>query len=230
MTNVVAYRGHQNPVWDVEWSPMGVYFATGSRDRTARLWSTDRTSCLRVYAGHLSDVDVSNLTPGIIHDLNFLFASVLNSIRILFILRQVPATGRRDYGMSSEDHAYACSSDIKGLSLHLQSARMENILLQPVCPSVYRLYRDTDCILGEDLAINLWDLGSGRRIKKMTGHAASIYSLAFSEESSLLVSGGADWTVRCWDVKSAGGKPHENGSMSNGDSAIPKYSGGDNET
>ena len=48
----------------------------------------------------------------------------------------------------------------------------------------------------------------------MSGHTASIYSLAFSAESSLLVSGGADWTVRCWDVKSAGGspsKPRENG-------------------
>jgi transcription initiation factor TFIID subunit 5 len=60
---------------------------------------------------------------------------------------------------------------------------------------------------GEDLAINLWDLGSGRRVKKMTGHTASVYSLAFSAESSVLVSGGADWTVRCWDVKSAGGPP-----------------------
>ncbi len=57
-TNVVAFRGHENPVWDVKWSPMGVYFATASRDRTARLWSTDRASCLRVFAGHLSDVDV----------------------------------------------------------------------------------------------------------------------------------------------------------------------------
>jgi len=49
----------------------------------------------------------------------------------------------------------------------------------------------------------------------MTGHTASIYSLAFSAESSLLVSGGADWTVRCWDVKGAGGSPgksRENGS------------------
>lgn len=48
----------------------------------------------------------------------------------------------------------------------------------------------------------------------MTGHTASIYSLAFSAESSMLVSGGADWTVRCWDVKSAGGLPskgRENG-------------------
>ncbi|TDL28530.1 TFIID and SAGA subunit [Rickenella mellea] len=63
MTNVVAYRGHQNPVWDVEWSPMGIYFATGSRDKTARLWSTDKISALRVYAGHLSDVDCVKFHP-----------------------------------------------------------------------------------------------------------------------------------------------------------------------
>jgi len=61
--------------------------------------------------------------------------------------------------------------------------------------------------LGEDLVISLWDLGSGRRIKKMTGHTASVYSLVFSAESSVLVSGGADWTVRCWDVKVGGGPP-----------------------
>lgn len=61
MSNIVAFRGHENPVWDVKWSPMGIYFATASRDRTARLWSTDRMSSLRIYAGHLSDVDVSSL-------------------------------------------------------------------------------------------------------------------------------------------------------------------------
>ncbi|CAK5280195.1 unnamed protein product [Mycena citricolor] len=63
LTNLVAFRGHENPVWDVKWSPLGVYFATGSRDRTARLWSTDRTSCLRVYAGHISDVDCLQFHP-----------------------------------------------------------------------------------------------------------------------------------------------------------------------
>ncbi len=71
-------------------------------------------------------------------------------------------------------------------------------------------------LTGEDLAINLWDLGSGKRVKKMTGHTSSIYTLAFSAESSLLVSGGADWTVRTWDIKSAGGprsKSPKNGNM-----------------
>ena len=73
-------------------------------------------------------------------------------------------------------------------------------------------------ITGEDLTINLWDLGSGKRIKKMTGHKASIYSLAFSAESSLLVSGSADWTMKCWDVKGAGGLPNkqQNGATING--------------
>lgn len=51
----------------------------------------------------------------------------------------------------------------------------------------------------------------------MTGHSSSVYSLAFSAESSLLVSGGADWTVRCWDVKGAGGarsvKSQKNGTV-----------------
>jgi transcription initiation factor TFIID subunit 5 len=59
-TNLVVYRGHnRDPVWDVQWGPLGVYFATASRDRTARLWSSDRVTPLRMYTGHTSDVNVS---------------------------------------------------------------------------------------------------------------------------------------------------------------------------
>jgi transcription initiation factor TFIID subunit 5 len=56
--NLVLYRGHSDPVWDVQWAPMGVHFATASRDRTARLWMTERIAPVRMYAGHLSDVEV----------------------------------------------------------------------------------------------------------------------------------------------------------------------------
>ena len=42
---------------------------------------------------------------------------------------------------------------------------------------------------------------------------------AFSAESSLLVSGGADWTVRCWDVKGAGGLPSK--TRENGVNGLP---------
>ncbi|KAF9616499.1 hypothetical protein IFM89_029796 [Coptis chinensis] len=52
-----CYKGHNYPVWDVQFSPMGHYFASSSHDRTARIWSMDRIQPLRIMAGHLSDVD-----------------------------------------------------------------------------------------------------------------------------------------------------------------------------
>jgi transcription initiation factor TFIID subunit 5 len=51
--------------------------------------------------------------------------------------------------------------------------------------------------------IRLWDLASGRTIKTMRGHTDTIYSLEFSKDGSLLASGGADDSVRLWDVKTA---------------------------
>lgn len=196
MTNVVAYRGHQNPVWDVQWSPMGIYFATASRDKTARLWSTDHTSCLRIYAGHLSDVDVgfwfrNNAMLYLTHNQCVRFHP--NSLYL--------ATGSSDWTARLWDVQH-------GTCLRVFIGHQGTLTTLAISPDGRHL-----ASAGEDLAINLWDLGSGRRIKKMTGHTASIYSLAFSAESSLLVSSGADWTVRCWDVKGAGGhgKPNDSG-------------------
>jgi transcription initiation factor TFIID subunit 5 len=50
--HLVAYRGHQLPVWDVAPAPAyGVYFASAGADRTARLWSTERAQALRLFVG-----------------------------------------------------------------------------------------------------------------------------------------------------------------------------------
>jgi len=56
---MVVYKGHTFPVWDVRFSPHGYYFASGSHDKTARLWATDQPQPLRVFVGHYSDVEVS---------------------------------------------------------------------------------------------------------------------------------------------------------------------------
>lgn len=70
--------------------------------------------------------------------------------------------------------------------------------------------------IAQDLTIKLWDMLHGQEIKTMTGHTQPITSLSFSAESSTLVSGGLDCTVRVWDVKTSGGlkKAATNGASS----------------
>lgn len=59
--NVVLYfdRGHNNPIWDLDVSALNLYVATGSQDKTARLWTLDKTYPLRLYVGHHNSVTVS---------------------------------------------------------------------------------------------------------------------------------------------------------------------------
>ncbi|XP_041360562.1 TAF5-like RNA polymerase II p300/CBP-associated factor-associated factor 65 kDa subunit 5L [Gigantopelta aegis] len=62
-TNVVCYRGHSYPVWDVDASLTGGYFASCSQDRTAKMWCTDRIYPLRSFVGHTYDVDCVKFHP-----------------------------------------------------------------------------------------------------------------------------------------------------------------------
>ena len=49
--------------------------------------------------------------------------------------------------------------------------------------------------------IILWDILPGRLLKRMRGHGkGGIWSLSWSVESTVLISGGMDGTARVWDA------------------------------
>lgn len=77
-----------------------------------------------------------------------------------------------------------------------QSFRLNRI--DDLSNSVYLFF----CSAGDDNLIHLWNLASGTLQKTFTGHTSSIHSLSFSIESTILLSGSSDQTVRVWDVLS----------------------------
>lgn len=166
-TCLVAYRGHDSAIWDLQWGPYGHYFLTGSNDRTARLWSTDHIEPLRLYVGHDNDVDCVSFHP---NNLYIFTGSCDHTVRMWHI-----SGGnclRLFTGHTGNVTAIACSPDGKTLA---SADDVGNIIL--------------------------WTLETGRRRKRMRGHAkGGIYSLSWSVESSVLISAGADRTVRVWDV------------------------------
>ncbi|HUC85436.1 MAG TPA: AAA family ATPase, partial [Candidatus Acidoferrales bacterium] len=53
-----------------------------------------------------------------------------------------------------------------------------------------------------DRTIRIWDLASGREVRRITGHAQDVNSVALSPDGTQIISGSDDRTVRIWDLHS----------------------------
>ncbi|XP_071920810.1 transcription initiation factor TFIID subunit 5 isoform X4 [Coffea arabica] len=65
-TNLVCYKGHNYPVWDVQclqWHVNCNYIATGSSDKTVRLWDVQSGECVRIFIGHRSMILSLAMSP-----------------------------------------------------------------------------------------------------------------------------------------------------------------------
>lgn len=74
---------------------------------------------------------------------------------------------------------------------------LENIPAHQGCSNVTSI-----SFTGGDRSCILWDVATGRVIRKINGHSQKINALDMNNDASVLISASYDKTVCCWDLRS----------------------------
>ena len=174
-------EGHTLGVNCVVFSFNSELLASGSWDRTVRLWEASTGNLRVVLDGHTKKVNSLAFSAD-----GRILASGSDDATVRL---WDPSTGESLAvlsGHTGKVWSVAVSSDSK--------------LLASIGEGRRNLYFSDDKIKNSAYVIRLWDLATREPLRFLVGHNAFVTSLAFSPHKNLLASGSADCTVRLWDV------------------------------
>jgi WD40 repeat protein len=181
----ITLTDHQGPVQAVAIAPGQKILATGSNDKTIKLWNLaplwqnnsenppdSNQLLIDTLSGHTDRVRTLAISSD-----GLTLASGGND-RTIKIWDLSPKNERSTYLKSTlTDHI--------GAIYALAFLPNQNILISG----------------SSDWTIKIWDLNTNQVIKTLEGHQGSIRALAVSADGHTLVSGSTDGTVKVWDLR-----------------------------
>ncbi|KAG8704415.1 hypothetical protein FRC09_003539 [Ceratobasidium sp. 395] len=205
--------GHSSMVHSVTYSPDGAYIASGSHDRTVRIWDARGGQPVgQPLKGHEGGVlslayspDGSRIASG----------SYDNTIRI-WDARTGQAIGQPLVGHTcwvysvaySPDGAYIASGAGDN-TVRIWDAHSGQSIGQPLEGHKFAVlsvaYSPDGAHIAsgsDDMTVRIWDTKTGQTVgQPLEGHTDWVYSVAYSPDGAHIVSGSLERTIRIWDAK-----------------------------
>jgi WD40 repeat protein len=202
-------RGHSDRILSVTFSPNGQILASGSADRTIKLWHPQTGKLIKTLQGHRSWIWEIAISP----DNKFLASgSYDHTVKVWDLesgecsqtLQGHPSSvlsvrfshdGKTLFS-SGYDHIVKHWHLETGKCLHTWEADSSNrVWAMALSPNSKHLATG-----GDDNSIKLWDIETGACLRLFSGHSYPVVSLIFTPKGDRLISGSSDRTIKIWDV------------------------------
>lgn len=199
---------HSAIIYSVAYSPDGKYLASGSADKTIKLWEVETGRLLRTLTGHTGDICSVSYSPNGVYlasgskdeTIKLWEVKTGNCIKIL--------TGHTGYVQSvtySPDGKYLASAawdeTIKLWEVEtgecIKTLTGHTGYVESVAYSSDGKYLAS---ASYDKTVKLWEVATGKCIKILSGHTDIVRSVSFAPNGKYLASGAYDKTTKIWEV------------------------------
>jgi WD40 repeat protein len=209
-------RGHTDSVSCLAFHPRSDRVATGSGDRTVRLWHLPDGKLLQTLKGHKQSVTGVAISPdgrvvaGAGRDRSawlWRLPDARKAIRLLGhsqrVLCLAITPNSRLLATGSADSAIQLWSLPDGKNLRMLDGHQSNILAMAISPNGEVL-----ASASADATVRLWSLPDGKCIRTLRGHrdkeTDAVNCVAISADGRLLATGGTDGNIGLWSLPGGG--------------------------
>jgi len=198
-------EGHSDYVNGIAISSDGETIASGSGDKTIKLWNLRTGELNTTLSGHSDRVIQVVFTP----DGQMLASGSIDKALKLWKLKVYTLNGHSEtvwsVAINPDGQTLASGSFDDTIKLWNIKTRQLIRTLTGHSNNVYGVAFSPD---GQTLAsgsgdktIKLWNVKTGQLIRTLRGHSSAVYSVTISPDGQILASGSYDKTIKLWNVK-----------------------------